>query len=228
MGSKTQSHVEALRKALSDPETVEKRSMTMIERYGAATPFALDKNRPTSVRYWLERGRALEDAKEAVRVHQVSASAMRKTVSSHWTRGYWMERGLGEREAVLKISEIQAKNGSSSAISISQSCIKFLNSVEATIGKKLLREHQIGPFVVDGFEPEAGVVIEYFGSFWHMNPKAFQSTDVNRVTGRMASSQWAEDAGRVSMLERMGYKVIVAWEFEEQTALNEVMHAFAG
>ena len=55
------------------------------------------------------------------------------------------------------------------------------------------------------------LVIEFFGNYWHANPKFYKETDIihHNLTAR---DIWNSDKNRISVLENNGYKVVIIWE----------------
>lgn len=212
---KTEKAKENLRAAALSPSTQQLRKSTMLERYGVDHPKRLTELNNLHIDYWVAKGMGVDKAKEKLSEIQSTASSMRGEVVSHWVVKYWTDKGLSEDAARAKVSEIQAKNASKSSFTVSKACTNFLSSVERICGIPIEREVRLcNRFLVDGLVRDKAVVIEFYGAFWHMHPSLFSPNEINRITGRKASSQWAEDGGRVKYLIKAGYKVIVVWEHE--------------
>ena len=56
-----------------------------------------------------------------------------------------------------------------------------------------------------------GKIIEYFGSFWHADPRLFTPTKIHPVAGLRAEEMWLRDKNRIDNLHNLGYKVLVLW-----------------
>lgn len=67
------------------------------------------------------------------------------------------------------------------------------------------------------------IVIEFFGDFWHHNPRLYESSFVNRLTKRSSQQVWDRDARKLAELRELGYEVIVIWEFDWRTDKNACM-----
>jgi G:T-mismatch repair DNA endonuclease (very short patch repair protein) len=165
--------------------------------------------------FWLAKGYSEEEAALRISEIQRENSKRRKTISSIWQAKFWVQRGYTEDEAKLKIAALQSENGSKAKKTISKSGSALLNTLEELTGLTFEREVMLeSRFRVDGVNLEHKVVVEYFGTFWHMHPSIFAADDVNRVTGWKAQSKWNEDQGRINYLQTAGYKVFVVWEHE--------------
>lgn len=222
---------EAHKKALSKPKTIEhrkklslvnkridvqnRRKETMLRVYGVTHPKKIAKLNNLRIEYWLEKGFSDKDARKQITTFQQAASRKRKTNTSIWRTDYWMKKGLSKTEAIVRVSELQTKNASKTAVVISKESQNFLNEIERKSGVRVEREVRLlGKFLVDGYIPSRKIVIEYLGSFWHMHPSLFAPTDINRITGWEAQSKWNEDKGRVKCLEKAGYTVVTVWDIE--------------
>jgi G:T-mismatch repair DNA endonuclease (very short patch repair protein) len=64
----------------------------------------------------------------------------------------------------------------------------------------------------DIFIPEKNMIIEYFGDYWHCNPRKYKPNYFHPHKKLYAKNIWSEDKKRKSKLEELGYKVIVVWE----------------
>ena len=56
--------------------------------------------------------------------------------------------------------------------------------------------------------------MEFYGDFWHMNPKLFKNTSINSVNKKSAEEIWSIDKIRNEALKSLGWDVIIVWESE--------------
>lgn len=73
--------------------------------------------------------------------------------------------------------------------------------------------------VVDGFKCdivniEKKIVIEFYGDFWHANPRIYKPDDWVKLIGMYAHEKWHKDRCRNFGLRRLGYHIIIIWEKE--------------
>lgn len=68
-------------------------------------------------------------------------------------------------------------------------------------------------------------IIEFNGDFWHMNPKLYESGDINPITKKVAAAIWENDSNKIKIAKESGYEVFVVWESEyindEDNTLNK-------
>jgi G:T-mismatch repair DNA endonuclease (very short patch repair protein) len=76
-------------------------------------------------------------------------------------------------------------------------------------------EQTVSGFVVDECNEELKVVIEFYGDYYHCNPRnpKFADPEYYNPTLRMKASQkWESDRRRFAAIRKKGYQVLVVWE----------------
>lgn len=73
-------------------------------------------------------------------------------------------------------------------------------------------------FIVDGFDPISNTIYEFFGDYWHGNPKKFDACKINSRTGTTFGFLYEKTIKRLETLKLLGYNVIFIWEadYKEQ------------
>lgn len=66
-------------------------------------------------------------------------------------------------------------------------------------------------FFPDITDQRAGIIIEFYGDYFHANPNKYKSTDVF-YHNKTAQQIWDYDEKRQGELESIGYHVIIIWE----------------
>jgi len=67
-------------------------------------------------------------------------------------------------------------------------------------------------YLVDAYIPETNTIYEFFGDFWHGNPKVFKLENINPVTKESFEQLYNETMNRLKLFEDNGYNVIYIWE----------------
>jgi len=68
-----------------------------------------------------------------------------------------------------------------------------------------------GWFFPDILLAESNIIIEYFGDFWHSNPRKYSKTDI--VHHKLSAGEiWVIDFKRIKKLEELGFIVEIVWE----------------
>lgn len=57
-----------------------------------------------------------------------------------------------------------------------------------------------------------GKIIEFYGDYWHCNPKIWKEDSYNRTLHKTAKEKWESDKQRIKRIEDIGYKVKIVWE----------------
>ena len=94
----------------------------------------------------------------------------------------------------------------------SKSCKSFLKTLHIN-GLILQSEYPISGFVVDGIHIESKTIIEFYGDFWHCNPKKYSDPQqFCSWLGHTVAQQHARDRKRLGVFYSLGYKVVIVWE----------------
>jgi G:T-mismatch repair DNA endonuclease (very short patch repair protein) len=67
-------------------------------------------------------------------------------------------------------------------------------------------------YIVDIFFHRNNAVIEYYGDYWHCNPKKYKPDYFHKQKKMYAMDMWKHDRLRKKELEDLGYKVFIVWE----------------
>lgn len=70
----------------------------------------------------------------------------------------------------------------------------------------------INKYIVDIINDKK--IIEFYGDFWHANPRCFESDDKIKAfsINKTAEEIWTHDKQRIDFLESIGYSVLIIWE----------------
>jgi len=84
-------------------------------------------------------------------------------------------------------------------------------------------------YVVDGLDRATNTVYEFYGDFWHGNPKVFNQYDINRVTKNTFGELYKKTLKKEKNIKVAGYKLITIWEQEFDLGMliqgsNNVFH----
>ena len=83
------------------------------------------------------------------------------------------------------------------------------------------KQVNIGKYRVDGLTDD-NVIYEYYGDFWHANPKLYESTDI-LIGSNTAGDKWKHDERRVDTLNKKGYDVKIIWEKDWNDFQNNII-----
>lgn len=75
-------------------------------------------------------------------------------------------------------------------------------------------------FVADGYDPSSKTVYEFWGDFWHGNPRVYKADDVNTVCNVTFGELYEKTKAKVRTLIATGYQVVEIWE-KDWRRMNE-------
>lgn len=87
-----------------------------------------------------------------------------------------------------------------------------------------LLECPIGECKCDIANLEKKIIIEYYGDFWHANPRLFNPDDWITLIGMSAQEKWDRDRHRNFKLRSLGYHIIIIWENEWKNDREKVFN----
>ncbi len=74
------------------------------------------------------------------------------------------------------------------------------------------------------------LLLNFFGDYWHMNPKRFAASDKHPLIKKSAVEIWERDARKLKELDELGYTVVVIWEsdwrFNKETCTKRIKDAY--
>jgi hypothetical protein len=85
----------------------------------------------------------------------------------------------------------------------------------------LLPNYKTRSVIVDGFDPDSNTVYEFYGDFWHGNPKFYDSDKFNYINHKTFGELYQNTITRQAQLTASGYKVVVIWEHEYKVLCNK-------
>jgi G:T-mismatch repair DNA endonuclease (very short patch repair protein) len=66
--------------------------------------------------------------------------------------------------------------------------------------------------IVDAYVPEINTVYEFYGDFWHGNPKKYSPEDINPINKKLYGDLYKITMDREELLKSAGYNLITIWE----------------
>lgn len=69
-------------------------------------------------------------------------------------------------------------------------------------------------FFVDGYDPATNTVYEFYGDYWHGNPKIYEANKINGVNNKTFGDLYIKTLEKEEILKNAGYKIISIWENE--------------
>jgi hypothetical protein len=111
--------------------------------------------------------------------------------------------GKLEGEKIWKNKFKQVKTSKSS---------KIISEILEKLNIKYSIEYNINGKFVDYYLDELGIAIEYFGDYWHMNPKLYSAEEYNSRIKKTAKEVWMDDNIRLNKIKEVCNSIIIIWE----------------
>lgn len=82
------------------------------------------------------------------------------------------------------------------------------------LGYDCILEHYIGRRAFDLFLPELNLLIEFNGTYYHMDPRRYGPDAFSKKKGLTAREVWEADAQKMCIGHQAGYDIAVVWEID--------------
>jgi hypothetical protein len=196
------------------------------------------------IAYWIRKGFSEEDAKKKVsEVQRRKHSAERnekwqqtlKNKSKDEILKINAKKGHSAQAYMLKGLDLESAIKASNAYyakrkNYSLSSQAFFSRLDAELGlkdsyyKSKNYEKQFSGKCVDFYDNSTGLVIEYYGDFWHRNPTKYAPEFT--AYDKRSDLIWAEDKERIALImqDQAVKKVIIIWENEVVKNPQEVIN----
>ncbi len=125
--------------------------------------------------------------------------------------------GMSDKDKEVHYRKVFKNTGRSMA------CDKFL---EVLSNHKITHkpEQYVNGFIVDAIIDNSKLIIEFYGDIYHCNPRKFKDpAKYCSWISRTVQEQWNRDKRRLAALYKLGYKVLIVWEYDwNKTPLIEI------
>jgi hypothetical protein len=69
-------------------------------------------------------------------------------------------------------------------------------------------------FIVDGYNPSTNTIYEFYGDYWHGNPRIYDANDMNNGNKTTFGILHQNTLQRENILQTYGFKIISMWEYD--------------
>jgi hypothetical protein len=164
--------------------------------------------------YWLKKGKTEEEAIECIKKHQIKASSKSSKFLGHIrTEESKKKISMSMKEKIKEVGIEKWIKHFGNFNGTSKVEIECFNYIKKNIDKNVKSNILINGYVVDIIKDKK--IIEFYGDYWHCNPKIYSSQDFARIDdGKklLAENIWKKDNIRSRVLEKLGYTILVIWE----------------
>jgi len=67
-------------------------------------------------------------------------------------------------------------------------------------------------YITDGYDPKTKTVYEFYGDYFHGNPKVYKKSDYNKICHKTFGELYKRTIKRGNKIKKQGYKLITIWE----------------
>lgn len=205
------------------PEEVETR-IAAVKARAAAERIKIPST--TTLQYWLNRTGGDVDAARALQSERQRTFSLKKCIATHGEEEgakRWVARQTKWSNSFAKSSATKGFSTVADSLfaklPLHESVYTHLNNKERTLTTKLTTEQgtKRKTFRPDYLDDHSKKVIEFYGDYFHANPKKYKSTDVMRRSTDgspqiTAQQIWDNNTLRENGLRSLGYDVMVVWE----------------
>ena len=124
-----------------------------------------------------------------------------KTIRSEYMKKSWKENRIVPSTNSINESKIEIN------------LLKEIQKIYPDACKKTLRDKQ-GWIIPDIILEKQKIIIEFYGDFWHFNPKYYSHDDYNIKIKMNAQEMWDKDKKRLNRIHKLGYKTYIVWQDE--------------
>jgi len=175
------------------------------------------------VEYWVNKGYSEDMAKKEISERQKKLSAKSSKFSGHTrTPDSCAKISTSMRQKIAEVGAGKWATHFGKFSGRSKAEIEFYNYIKENIAPSAKANHSIGKYIVDVIVDVK--VIEFYGDFWHANPKIYTSDEIlagYMETPRSVQEIWDKDAKRVDDIKKLGYSVLEIWESDWNKQIHQ-------
>lgn len=107
---------------------------------------------------------------------------------------------------------------------ISKASQKWLLTLGIDLKKEHKIAHDLGYYVVDGYDYKTNTVYEFYGDYWHGNPSIFDPDQINPSVDKTFKELYNSTMLREQSLKDLGYRLVTIWESDFNAKTSRQTH----
>lgn len=149
---------------------------------------------------------------KGVGINNSMANPIWRNKSSNNLKKRWGEGFLENTRKVLSDNMKQRiRKGKIKFKNFSKKEIEIIKQIQKS-GYKTKHLFKVDTKICDIYVPELNLIIEFFGDYWHCNPKKYSQDYYNQKKSLTAKEIWEYDSKRIDLIKSYGYNLEVIWE----------------
>lgn len=145
--------------------------------------------------------------------NSMSNPKWRKKVSDNLKKIWSSGKLENTRKLMSEHMKNSIKKGKIKFQNFSKKEIEIVHLIEK-LGYEVKHLHRIDTKICDIYIPKLNLIIEYFGDYWHCNPKKYNENYFNQKKNKYAKEIWEYDSNKIDLIKNNGYNFEVIWESE--------------
>jgi hypothetical protein len=125
-------------------------------------------------------------------------------------RSNW-DNGILDRKVISEQMKQTQRSGKIKSVITSKREKEIVKEIKQ-LGYKPIHSYRVDSKICDVYIPSLNLIIEYFGDYWHCNPKKYESDFFNKKKGKFAWELWDYDKKKIDLIKSYGYNLEVVWE----------------
>jgi G:T-mismatch repair DNA endonuclease (very short patch repair protein) len=125
-------------------------------------------------------------------------------------RSNW-DNGILDRKVISEQMKQTQRSGKIKSVIVSKKEKEIVNELKS-LGFNPIHSYRVDSKICDMFIPSLNLIIEYFGDYWHCNPKKYEPNYFNQKKNKFAWELWDYDKKKIDLIKSYGYNLEVVWE----------------
>lgn len=133
-----------------------------------------------------------------------------RQMSRNIMRSNW-DNGILDRKVISEQMKQTQRSGKIKSVITSKREKEIVKEIKQ-LGYNPIHSYRVDSKICDVYIPSLNLIIEYFGDYWHCNPKKYESDFFNKKKGKFAWELWDYDKKKIDLIKSYGYNLEVVWE----------------
>ena len=133
-----------------------------------------------------------------------------RQMSRNIMRSNW-DNGILDRKVISEQMKQTQRSGKIKSGIVSKREKEIVKEIKQ-LGYNPIHSYRVDSKICDVYIPSLNLIIEYFGDYWHCNPKKYESDFFNKKKGKFAWELWDYDKKKIDLIKSYGYNLEVVWE----------------
>lgn len=108
--------------------------------------------------------------------------------------------------------------------------MNWLLYMEVRYSTKIQHARNMGEFIIpgtrykaDGYSESINTIFEFYGDFWHGNPKLYDETKINPRTETTYGSLYEDTVKKSNIIKEKGFNIVEIWENDWKIFIKTVV-----